>query len=241
MRSAVKRFYREASVSPGKDGTYNVLLDGKPIRSPGQALLSLPNAALAQAIAAEWGAQSEEVRSETMMLTKLANTAIDRVASNRSGVIEQVLAFARSDLICYRAPEPEELARRQARIWDPLIAWAGEHLSAPLLCSTGVRHVDQSVETLTAVEKAIAQNDDFQLAGLHAAAMLTGSAVLPLALAAGRLSADEAFAAAELDEIYQREKWGEDAEALVRSRKKQSELTETTRFIRLVSAGANAL
>ena len=235
------RFYREVSLHPGEGGDYSILLDGKPVRTPNGALLRVPNAALADAIAAEWRAQGEKIRPETMMVTKLANTAIDRAGPNRPAVVEQVLAFARSDLICYRAPAPDELARRQTQIWDPLLAWAREQLGAPLLCTAGVGHVDQTSEALAAVEKAITVNDNFQLAALHAAATLTGSAIIALALSAGRLSAADAFAAAELDEIYQRQKWGEDAEALARSRKKEAELTEITRFIRFVFMGANAL
>jgi len=137
------RFYREVSVGPGEGGAYSILLDGKPARTPGAAMLSVPNVELAEAIAEEWRAQGEKIRPQTMMLTKLANTAIDRVAPNRAAVVEQVLVFARSDLICYRAPGPDELAGRQAQIWDPLIAWAREHLSAPLLCTAGVGHVPQ--------------------------------------------------------------------------------------------------
>mgnify|MGYP001061743164 CR=1 FL=1 len=155
--------------------------------------------------------------------------------------VEQVLVFARSDLICYRAPGPDELAGRQAQIWDPLIAWAREHLSAPLLCTAGVGHVPQTPDALAALEKAIAANGDFRLAGLHAAATLTGSAVIALALSAGRLSFEEAFAAAELDEIYQRGKWGEDAEALRLSRKKEVELIEIAHFLYFVCGDNNPL
>jgi len=235
------RFYREVSVGPGEGGAYSILLDGKPARTPGAAMLSVPNVELAEAIAEEWRAQGEKIRPQTMMLTKLANTAIDRVAPNRAAVVEQVLVFARSDLICYRAPGPDELAGRQAQIWDPLIAWAREHLSAPLLCTAGVGHVPQTPDALAALEKAIAANGDFRLAGLHAAATLTGSAVIALALSAGRLSFEEAFAAAELDEIYQRGKWGEDAEALRRSRKKEVELIEIAHFLYFVCGDNNPL
>jgi chaperone required for assembly of F1-ATPase len=196
---------------------------------------------LAEGIAEEWRAQHEKIRPETMMLTKLANTAIDRVAANRPAVVEQVLAFARSDLICYRAPGPDELVWRQTQTWDPLLEWAREQLSAPLLCTAGVEHVAQASDALAAVEKAIAAHDDFRLAGLHAAATLTGSAVIALALSAGRLSPGDAFAAAELDEIYQLRKWGEDVEAHRRSRKKEVELIEIARFLNFVSVGTNTL
>src|ERR1041385_3868002 len=113
------RFYREVSVRVGEGGAYGILLDGKPVRTPAGASLSAPNAAMAEAIAEEWRSQSEKIRPETMMMTKLANTAIDRVRPSRQATIEQVLAFAKSDLICYRAPGPDALTERQSQTWDP--------------------------------------------------------------------------------------------------------------------------
>ena len=249
MAAASGRFYRDIAVcrSPGGAGQaggatgYSILLDDKPVRTPAGSVLSVPSAALAEAIAREWQAQAEKIRPETMMLTKLANTAIDRVAPDRYAAIEQVLAFAKSDLICYRAPGPEALAERQAKAWDPLLDWARERLSAPLVCTAGLGLVPQAAHALAAMRNAISARDDFALAALHAAATLTGSAVIALALAEERLSAEEAFAIAELDEIFQAEKWGKDEEALRRSRKKALELAEIASFFKFVSDRGKAL
>jgi chaperone required for assembly of F1-ATPase len=238
--AASKRFYRDVSVMGEDSAGYSVLLDGKAIRTPASAGFAVPTRALAEAVAEEWRVQGEKIRPETMMLTKLANTAIDRIGPDRRAAVEQVLAFAKSDLVCYRAPGPDALVRRQMETWDALVEWARDCFGAHLICAEGLGFVSQTPEALAAFERAIAAKNDFALAGLHAAAILTGSAVIALALAEERLSSDEAFAAAELDEIYQAEKWGKDEEALRHSRNKASELSEIASFLNLASVGGNA-
>jgi chaperone required for assembly of F1-ATPase len=226
------RFYRDVVVEKAGEA-YRILLDGKPLRTPVGAPLLLPNEALAQAVADEWQAQGEKFTAESLHLTKLANTTIDRVSANRERCIEQILAFAKSDSICYRATAPQGLAARQAAQWDPLLQWARERYGAQLRTATGIGYVEQPVEAIEGLARALAGQDDFALAVLHAAAALTGSAIIALGLSEGRLDADAAFAAAELDEIYQSERWGEDPETLIRSRSKAAELTNIARFFRL--------
>lgn len=236
--NARTRFYREVSIqSPGEGeraSGYAILLDGKPIRTPAGAPLLLPNAALAEAVAEEWRVQEEKIRPETMLLTRLANAAIDRVAPNREAIVGQILAFARSDLVCYRAEAPEALLARQARAWDPLIEWARARYGASFKSAAGIAFVEQPKDALEALERAMAGQGDHALAGLHAAATLLGSAIIALALLEGQLGADEAFAAAELDEIYQSEKWGRDHDAQMRFRRNAEELSEIARFFRLL-------
>jgi chaperone required for assembly of F1-ATPase len=229
MTGARARFYKDVSVRES-EGRYSVLLDGKPIRTPLGAPLAVPNRALAEAVAAEWRAQADTIRPESMLLTKHAKTAIDRVASGRAVAVEQVLAFAKSDLLCYRAEAPAELIERQARFWDPLLAWLKARHGAALLPGKGIVFVAQPADALAALERAIAAYDDFALAGLQSAAALTGSIVLALALAEGRIGAEEAFSASHLDELYQAEKWGRDAEAESRARTIAGELVEIERL-----------
>jgi chaperone required for assembly of F1-ATPase len=230
MRRA--RFYRDVVVEKTGEA-YRVLLDGKPIRTPAGAAFLLPNESLAQAVAEEWRAQSEKLKPESMPLTKLANTAIDRVAANRAAWIEQILAFAKSDSVCYRATSPQDLVARQSAQWDKLLEWARERFGAQFHIATGIGFVEQPAETIAALAPALTSQDDFALVAIHATATLARSAIIALALSEGRLDADEAFAAAELDEIYQAEKWGEDEQALIQSRSKAAELTNIARFFRL--------
>jgi chaperone required for assembly of F1-ATPase len=232
--NAVKRFYREVSVeaAPAGGAEYRVLLDGKAIRTPVGAPLAVPSQALAEAIAAEWRGQGDTIRPDSMILTKLVNTAIDQVRPNRQTAIAQILAFAKTDLVCYRAETPQSLIQRQNAQWDPLLDWARTRHGASLTCGVGITYVEQSPEALASLERAIAAHDDFALAGLHAAATLLGSAVIALAFWDSRLDPEQAFAAAQLDEVYQAERWGQDSEAQILSRKKAAELADIERFLR---------
>lgn len=227
------RFYKEVGVA-GEGGRYSILLDGKPIKTPVGAALALPTEALAEAVAGEWRAQGPKLAPETMPLTKLANTAIDHVGANRTLAAEQILGFARSDLLCYRADAPSGLVARQMAQWDPLLEWAKARHGARLKTATGISFTEQPPEALVALARAIAAHGDFALAALHAAATLAGSAVIALALSDGRLTAEETFAASELDHIFQTETWGHDEEADRVARMKASELMEIARFFQLL-------
>jgi chaperone required for assembly of F1-ATPase len=168
-----------------------------------------------------------------MPLTKLANTAIDGVAGKRDGVIDDILAHARADLPCYRADGPEGLVARQTRLWDPVLAWAKESLHAPLSLSEGVVHVTQPEASIAALRQEIAQLDDFGLAALHVMTSLTGSALLGLAVALKRLTPDEAWDAAHVDEDFQIGRWGEDTEAKARRAARKDEFDAAARALNL--------
>lgn len=234
--STARRFYREVSVEPVTAGgaAYRILLDGKPVRTPAGAPLAVPGQALAEAIADEWRAQGDTIKPDTMLLTKLANTAIDQVRPNRQTATAQILAFSKTDLVCYRAETPHSLVQRQNAQWDPLLDWARTRYGASLACGAGIAYVEQSPQALAALERAIAGHSDFALAGLHAAATLLASTIIALAISDRHLDAEQAFAAAELDERYQAERWGKDAEAVKLSRKKVDELAEIERFFRFL-------
>jgi chaperone required for assembly of F1-ATPase len=213
----MKRFYKEVSVLPGEGG-FQVLLDGRPVRTPGQGALGLPTQKLAEAIADEWRAQEGEIVPTAMQLLRLANTAVDGIAANRAATIAAILRFGDDDLLCYRAQHPPALAARQAQGWDPMLVWAQTRLGVRLTVAPGVAHVEQPPETLAALAAAVAAHDDFALAGLHVMASVTGSLVLALAVAAGEIGAAEAFALSRIDESYQAERWGCDGEAEARAR-----------------------
>jgi chaperone required for assembly of F1-ATPase len=227
-----KRFYKHVTVAE-EGGRYGPLLDGKPIRTPGKAPLAVPNQALAEAIAAEWRAQGERIDPRTMPLTKLANSAIDGVEARGEAVIDDILAHARADLLCYRASGPEALRAAQAAQWDTVIAWAKEALHAPLTLTDGIVHVTQPESSIAALRERIAGLDAFSLAALHVMTSLTGSALLALAVAAKRLSPDEAWAAAHVDEDFQIGRWGEDEEAKARRAARKAEFDAAARMLRL--------
>ena len=230
----MKRFYKQVSASAASDSGYTVLLDGKPIKTPARAELRLPSRALAEAVAEEWRGQGETIDPRSMPLTRLAVAAIDTISLDRSRIAEQILHFGKSDLLCYRAESPPELTARQATAWDPLMDWLAETGGARLSVGAGISYIEQPSDALIALERAVWSHDDFALAGLHAAATITGSLVLALALSKARLTAEEALALAMLDEDLQMEKWGRDAEAERRRARLLSELSAAERWLRLL-------
>ena len=227
----MKRFYTNVSIGIPKRGSYSILLDGKPVKTPKHADLVLPRRELAEAIAVEWRGQGAEIEPAGMFLTKCANTAIDHTVGHEAAVVEGILAYA-NDLMCYRAESSEGLRARQSETWDPLLAWLEARFGVWLLTGTGITHIEQEEAALAKLRAAIGGHDAFTLTALHAAATLCGSLVLALAILEGRLTAGEAFAASRLDEEYQAEKWGRDAGAELRARGLAAELDAAARFMR---------
>ena len=230
MASLPKRFYERVEVGKTGEG-WCVRLDGKEVCTPAKALLAVPTEALAQAIAAEWEAQAEHIDPDAMPLTRIANTAIDGVRGRESEVADEIAAFAGSDLVCYRADGPEGLALKQGEHWDPVLDWAEKALDARFVCASGIVHQPQSAEALAAVCAALAGYDALALSALHTITTLTGSALLALAHARGCLSAQEAWAAAHVDEDWQVSKWGEDAEAAERRAARWREVEAAARVL----------
>lgn len=226
----MKRFYKEVTVSA--DNT--VLLDGRPVRTPGRAALAAPTRALAEAIAEEWRAQGDTVMPATMPLTKLANTAIDRIPPHREAVITELTGYGGADLLAYRAEE-SELAARQAARWNPLLDWANETLNAHLTVTTGVSHVTQPEATMVAFAQALAALDDWTLAAMQPLTTITGSLVLAFAVQRLQLPAAEAFALSRLDEDFQAERWGLDSEAEKRAKALGQEIETAGTFLTLLS------
>jgi chaperone required for assembly of F1-ATPase len=234
MTARPKRFYRAVSVD-GAAPAFHVLLDGKPIRTPAKRELTLPAKALAQAVAAEWEAQGERIDPAAMPLTRLVNSALDGVAEREAEVRAEIAKYAGSDLLCYRANGPSELVRRQAVAWDPILAWASETLGAHLATAQGIVPVAQPEAATTAIESALARLDPLALAAHHVMTTLTGSALLALAHGRGRLTAEDAWAAAHVDEDWQISQWGEDAEANARRQRGWTDMQAASRLLRLLS------
>ena len=230
----MKRFYKDVSVAE-EGSAWRVLLDGRAIKSKAGHALEVPTRALAEAIAEEWRAQGETVAPQDMHLTRLAFAVLDGVRAERHRVAEHALSYGRTDLVSYRAEQPQELIERQARAWDPLLDWSAERFGAHLSVAHGITHVAQSEDAVAALERAIAAHEDFALAALHSAATITGSLILALALSEQRLDAEQAFAAATVDEAYQAEKWGRDAEAEARLKRLAAELSAAERFLKLLA------
>ncbi len=237
-----KRFYERAAAEPcpasrggrrGGDG-FRVVLDGRPVKTPAKADMVVPNLTLAEALAAEWQAQGAQVVVRSLALTGLVWTAIDRVGPGRARVVEEAAAYAAHDLVCYRAEAPEDLVARQHDLWQPLLDWAALSFDARLAVTAGVVPIAQPPEALAALRAVVAAKDDLELTALSAAVAAAGSLVIGLALGVGRIDAAAAFEAAQLDESYQIERWGEDPEAACRRAAIRADLEAAARLMALL-------
>ncbi len=226
MREAVrplpKKFYKDASVGE-VDGGFTVLLDGRRVKTPRKRNFVVPARPVAEALAGEWAAQVDHIDPAKMPLTTLVFTALDAVAGNEDAVSAEIVKYAGSDLLCYRAEAPAELVDNQARNWDPVLRWAGEALGARFVIANGLMPVTQPEAASVAIARAINDLPTLQLAGLHVLTTLMGSALLALAVLRGHLSLAEAWAAAHVDEDWQIAQWGEDAEASRRRAQRRGE------------------
>jgi chaperone required for assembly of F1-ATPase len=211
-----RRFYKAVEVVP-EAGGFAVRLDGRPVHTPGGARLALPTRALADQVAAEWAAQGEVLEIPLMHATRLANTAIDTVPGAREATAEVVANYAASDLLCYWAEAPQALVERQRLHWGPVLEWIEADAKLAFIRAAGIVHQPQPEATLRQVRELALALDDFGLAGLAFGAGLFGSAILALALQRGWAGGDQAFALSRLDESWQEEKWGVDAEAAERA------------------------
>ena len=212
----VRRFYKHAEVTE-EDGRFVLSLDGRRARTPGRNPLAHPSRALMLEAAAEWERQGETVDPADMPLTRLMNSAIDGVAHTTAETRADILRYAGSDLLCYRAEEPDTLVACEAHAFDPVLRWAAEELGARFHVTAGVMHVAQSPEALAATGAALdAYNDPAALAALSVMTTLSGSALLALAVAGGFLTPEAAWLAAHVDEDFEIERWGVDAEAMAR-------------------------
>jgi chaperone required for assembly of F1-ATPase len=229
--------YKEISVDSegsAEQLSHRVLLDGQPARTPKGAVLALPARALANAIAEEWRGQDEIIRPLTMGLTRLANTAIDRVMPDPENARQQILSMANSDVVCYRAATPSDLVLRQQLIWDPLLAWSRERFEASLRTAKGLHFIKQDDEAIDAFRAELQERDAFSLAALYAASALCGSVVIALALSERTLDSEAAFNAANLDRIYQAERWGWDEQEQAKAAAERAELNQISRFFELL-------
>ncbi len=231
----MKRFYKETGVEAAEGG-YRILLDGKPMRTPSKTVLVVPTRELAEAIAAEWDGVPEkaEIKVAQLALTRLAATGLDRVANQRDQVVDDTAKYAGSDLLCYRAADADTLVERQGRLWQPLLDWAAERYGAPLVTVAGLSFVEQPSESLAALRRAVAGHSDMALSALYNLTHVCGSVVIALAIAEGRLDAGDAFTAAQLDELYQAERWGDDPIAEERREGVRGDIAACTRFLGLL-------
>jgi chaperone required for assembly of F1-ATPase len=223
-RPLPKRFYQEVSTDTVDEG-HRILLDGRPVRTPGKRLLAVPARPIADRLVAEWDGQGGEIDPAKMPVTRLVNTAVDGVAENFDAVFDEIVRFAGTDMLCYRADSPAGLVERQRDGWDPILRWAADAKGARFILVEGVMHQEQPAPAIEAFSAALsAYRDPLALACLHTVTTLTGSALLALALAEGLVDADRAWSLAHVDEDWQIEHWGTDEDAFRRRELRRAEM-----------------
>ncbi len=231
-----RRFYEKAALDQA-DGGFVLTLDGRPARTPGKNPLRLPSRAAGEAVVAEWMAQETHIDPARMPMTRIANSAIDGVAVQMEAVREEVVKYAASDLVCYRAEEPESLVAAQNAAWDPVLAHFREHHDAHFALAAGVIFVEQPQQALERIAALVDAHDcPFRIAALHVMTTLTGSALISLAATGDVLSAESAWRAAHVDEYVQESFWGTDEEALARRARRQADFDAAFALYRLAGA-----
>lgn len=233
----MKRFWKEVAVERTSRG-WEIRLDARPVRTPGRLSLAVPNEGLAQAIADEWRDVDEDIDPRAMPLTGLANAAIDRIAPDTATFAAGLAKYGESDLLCYRSEHPALLRERQDRWWDAPLDWARGRYDLHFEIVTGIVHRDQPAATLARLADAIAAQNAFALAALNQVVTITGSLVLALALAEGAMDAESVWQAANLDEDWQIEQWGEDMFATQARAVREADYNAAVRFMKL-SAPSN--
>lgn len=226
---AAKRFWKLATVEPCEGG-FRVLLDERKLRTPFKAELIVPSKPIADAIAAEWDAQSEKVDPTSMPVTRAANSAIDKVIPQFKDVAEMLAEYGGTDLLCYRAPTPRELAQKQAEVWDPYLKWAETEFEAPLRTAEGVMNVAQPEESVKKLRSAVFELSPFELVGFHDLVAISGSLILGLAASRNWRPMEEIWAASRVDEDWQEAQWGVDEEAAATAAKKRESFEAAHRF-----------
>lgn len=232
----MRRFYEEAAAAPLPGGGFGLMLDRRPVKTPAKAGLQVPTAALGDAIAAEWAAQGETVDPRSMPLTGLANAAIDRVAPDPAAFAAGLARYGESDLVCYRAEGPERLVARQTERWDPFLAWARARYDIDLKVARGIMHHQQPAATVTRLRQAVEGRSAFELAALSPLVTVSGSLVIALAVVERAFGLEAAWAAASLDDQWQIEKWGDDAEAVQSLANRRQDFEAGARFLELLQA-----
>jgi chaperone required for assembly of F1-ATPase len=226
-----RRAYEHVTAEPGSGG-FAVRLDDKPLKTPGGQPVVVPWRDLAEAIAEEWRAQGAKPDMAGLSMTRIAATALDRIPSRRAGVVDELLAYAETELVCHRAEAPPELVARQQATWQPLLDWLAQQFDAPLAATNGILPRPQPDGSLKALRRLLERLDNFSLAGLSVAVASAGSLVIGLAMLEHRIDAAQAFDAAELDATYQIEQWGEDSIAAQRRAELRGEFAIAERYLR---------
>ena len=229
----MRRFWKAVVLEPEADA-WTVRLDDRPLRTPARAALLLPTRALGEAVAEEWRSAGATVDPRSMPMTGLANSAIDRIAPDKSAFASGLARYAEADLACYRSEWPPELVERQAEVWDPLLAWARRSFDVDFVTTSGLLHVPQPTATVDRLAHEVTVIDAFRLAGLSPLVTIGGSLIAALAVLQKSMTPEEAWQAVSIDERWQLDRWGSDAEAVTALENRRADFMAAASFLELL-------
>jgi chaperone required for assembly of F1-ATPase len=230
----VKRFWKNVEVRTDEGG-WGVSLDGKPVRTPARAALIVRSEALAEAIAEEWRGAVDEIDPRAMPLTGLANAAIDHVTKDKAGFASGLARYAEADLASYRSEWPPQLVDRQAQSWDPLLAWGRRRFDIDFSTTSGLMHIPQPPATVERLAHEVLALDPFQLAGLSPLVTVGGSLLAALAVLEKAISPETGWQAVSVDDRWQLEQWGSDADAELALETRRRDFFAGARFLELLA------
>jgi len=227
-----KRFYKNAAVQELDDG-FTVVLDGRAVKTPAKQSLVIATEKLAEAVASEWRAQEDEIRHTSMPMMRYVCTTLDRVSPMRADVIKETAKYSETDLLCYRATQPPELAQRQNEAWQPLLNWAVDQYGATLRTTTKLTPIAQDGASLKRLHAALGAENDLTLTGLHIATAASGSVIVALAMLERKIDAEQAWTISHIDELWQLERWGDDEELSEHLEGLRQEISAVGKFLAL--------
>jgi chaperone required for assembly of F1-ATPase len=233
----IRRFYKDVTLG-SLPGGFQVLLDGRGVKTVGGAPQVVPSAILGEALAAEWRVQGEQIDPQSLPLRDIADYAIDVVAAGPAMVAKGLVAYAETDTLCYRADPDEPLHAHQQAVWEPLLSGFEAAHGVTLVRVSGVLHRPQPPATLAALEARLAALGPFALSGVEAMTKLAASLVIGLA-ALDAVHEDEPRAlwqAACLEEEWQADLWGRDWEAEERRARREADFLRACAFARMARA-----
>lgn len=229
----MKKFYENATILVDDDG-YLVALDGRTVKTPGKQKLLLPTKLLAETVAQEWNAQDEDIIPDSMPITQLSNTAIDRVMPNRDAIIEELVGYAHTDLVCYREDSEQELINLQTEQWQPVLDWLSDTYGIQLRSTSGILPIAQSDSNIAKIKAIVSEFSDHELTAFHECVKGLGSLALGLAVVKGFRSLDLCWQASILEQTFQEKAWGTDSEVAEKRSKLKKELAESMKYLDLV-------
>ena len=233
MAKAAKRFWKETQVTKTDEG-WVITLDGRAVKTPAGKSVILSSQKLADAVGAEWKAQKDQIVPATMPHFRYVVTAVDRVTPQRADVISQLVGFSGNDLLCYRDPDQMALASEQNMRWNPLLEWAENEHGLKLQIGASIMPIKQADDIVQIAEQLLLGKDDFRLAGVYNLISLSGSFIIGIAIEQGRITAEEGYHLAFLDELWQVQKWGSDAEAEDRRQTIKKDMMDAIRYLSLL-------